>query len=61
MMGGMQVMLLAISLFVVLSCGGKPSTLKSAPTGNASNERDQKHCSSHSDCTSGLCRAGRCG
>jgi hypothetical protein len=60
--GCVHVTLLAISLLVVLSsCGGNSSTFKSKPTGNASDERDQKHCSSHSDCTSGLCRAGRCG
>jgi hypothetical protein len=46
--------------FVVLgslaACGGRPT-----PINASQQELDQRHCTSNSDCASGLCSSGRCG
>jgi hypothetical protein len=58
MLAGMRFALLVGMLAVLAGCGdkgGKP------PNGSEAYERDQKHCNVSSDCTSGVCRDGRCG
>jgi hypothetical protein len=39
------------------SCGGKTP----APNSSSQHELDQRHCTSNSECASGLCSNGRCG
>jgi hypothetical protein len=47
----------ALVLFPLLSaCGGRQN-----PPPNAQYELDKKHCTSNSECASGLCASGRCG
>ena len=46
-------------LFIALllnGCGGK-----TPPPNSSQHELDQRHCTSHTECASGLCANGRCG
>jgi len=44
------------TLLLASGCGGGLG-----PVSPAQQELDQKHCTSNAECSSGLCKAGRCG
>jgi hypothetical protein len=47
---------LLLSLIALAACGGR-----SGPVNASQHELDQRHCTSNSECSSGLCSNGRCG
>jgi hypothetical protein len=44
-----------LTVLVLTACGGRPQI------NSSQHELDQRHCTSNSECASGLCQNGRCG